>query len=52
MISRQRAVCNTKSYPSEYDLIPLSPKYQLLEFTKFNGSEGASSIEHMSRYLM
>jgi hypothetical protein len=38
-------------YPNEYDLIPLPPKYQLPEFTKFSGSEGSSSIEHVSRYL-
>jgi hypothetical protein len=41
----------TKPYPSEYDLIPLLPKYQLPEFTKFSGAEGSSSVEHMSRYL-
>ena len=29
----------SKPYPSEYDLIPLPPKYRLPEFTKFNGSE-------------
>jgi hypothetical protein len=27
------------------------PKYRLPEFTKFSGSEGSSSIEHVSRYL-
>jgi hypothetical protein len=47
MIPRQRAVSYTKPYPSEYDLIPLPPKYRLPEFTKFSGSEGASSIEHI-----
>jgi hypothetical protein len=41
----------TKSYPSDYDLIPLPPKYRNPEFTKFNGTEGSSSIEHVSRYL-
>src|SRR6185436_1949495 len=41
----------SKPYPSDYDLIPLPPKYRLLEFTKFSVSEGASSIEHVSRYL-
>ena len=35
----------------DYDMIPLPPKYRLPEFTKFSGSEGASSIEHVSRYL-
>ena len=39
------------SAPGDYDLIPLPPKYRLPEFTKFSGSEGASSIEHVSRYL-
>jgi hypothetical protein len=51
MIPKRRAVCYTKPYPNEYDLIPLSPKYRLPEFSKFSGSEGASSIEHISRYL-
>jgi hypothetical protein len=41
----------TKPYPSDYDLIPLPPKYLLPEFIKFNASEGSSSIEHVSRYL-
>jgi hypothetical protein len=41
----------TKPYQSYYDLLPLPPKYRLLEFTKFNGSEGSSSIEHVGRYL-
>jgi hypothetical protein len=41
----------SKPYPNEYDLIPLPPKYRLPEFSKFNGSEGSSSIEHVSRYL-
>jgi hypothetical protein len=40
-----------KPYPSDFDLILLPPKYRLPEFTKFNGSEGSSSIEHVSRYL-
>jgi hypothetical protein len=39
------------TYPSEYDLIPLSPKYRLPKFTKFSGAEGSSSIEHVSQYL-
>jgi hypothetical protein len=42
----------TKPYPSDYDMIPLPPKYRLPEFTKFNGLEGSSSIEHISRYLV
>jgi hypothetical protein len=51
ILPRRRAIGYTKPYPSEYDLIPLPPKYQLPEFTKFSGSEGFSSIEHVSRYL-
>jgi hypothetical protein len=51
MILRRRAISYTKPYPSEYDWIPLLPKYRLPKFTKFNGSEKASSIEHATRYL-
>jgi hypothetical protein len=52
ILPKRRAIGYTKPYPSEYDLIPLPPKYRLPEFTKFNGSEGSSSIEHVSRYLV
>jgi hypothetical protein len=51
ILPKRRTIGYIKSYPSDYDLIPLPPKYWLLEFTKFNGSEGSSSIEHVSRYL-
>jgi hypothetical protein len=51
ILPRRRTIGYTKPYPSEYDLIPLPPKYQLPEFTKFSGAEGSSSIEHASRYL-
>jgi hypothetical protein len=52
ILPKRRMIGYTKPYPSDYDLIPLPPKYRLLEFTKFNGSEGSSSIEHVSRYLV
>jgi hypothetical protein len=52
ILPKRRTIGYTKPYPSDYDLIPLAPKYRLLEFTKFNESEGSSSIEHVSRYLM
>jgi hypothetical protein len=51
ILPKRRAIGYTKPYPSEYDLIPLRPKYRLPEFIKFSGSEGSSSIEHVSRYL-
>jgi hypothetical protein len=51
ILPKRRAIGYTKPYPSEYDLIPLPPKYRLYKFTKFSGSEGSSSIEHVSRYL-
>jgi hypothetical protein len=51
ILPKRRMIGYTKLYPSDYDLIPLPPMYRLPEFTKFNGSEGSSSIEHMSRYL-
>ena len=51
ILPNRKAIGYSKPYPSEYDLIPLPPKYRLPEFTKFSGSEGDSSIEHVSRYL-
>jgi hypothetical protein len=48
---KRRTIGYTKSYLSDYDLIPLPPKYRLPKFTKFNGLERSSSIEHVSRYL-
>ncbi|KAK1696972.1 hypothetical protein QYE76_013669 [Lolium multiflorum] len=51
MVPKRRAIGYSKPYPNEYDLIPLPPKYRLPEFSKFSGSEGSSSIEHVSRYL-
>jgi hypothetical protein len=51
ILPKRGTIDYTKPYPSDYDLIPLPPKYRLLEFTKFSGSEGSSSIEHVSRYL-
>jgi hypothetical protein len=51
ILPRRRAIGYTKPYPSDYDLIPLSPKYRPPEFTKFSGAKGSSSIEHVSRYL-
>jgi hypothetical protein len=49
ILPKRRTIGYTKPYPIDYDLIPLPPKYQLPEFTKFNGSEGSSSIKHVSR---
>ena len=51
ILPKRKAIGYSKPYPSDYDLILLPPKYRLTEFTKFSGSEGASSIEHVSRYL-
>jgi hypothetical protein len=52
ILPKRRAIGYIKPYPSDYDLIPLPPKYRLPEFTKFSGAEGSSSIEHVSRYLV
>ncbi|KAK1666654.1 hypothetical protein QYE76_054813 [Lolium multiflorum] len=51
ILPKKRTIGYSKPYPNEYDLIPLPPKYRLPDFTKFSGSEGSSSIEHVSRYL-
>jgi hypothetical protein len=47
ILPKRRAIGYTKPYPSDYDLIPLPPKYQPPEFTKFSRVEGSSSIEHV-----
>ncbi|KAK1608188.1 hypothetical protein QYE76_031861 [Lolium multiflorum] len=51
MMPKRKTIGYTKPYPNEYELIPLPPKYRLPDFTKFSGSDGSSSIEHVSRYL-
>ncbi|KAK1653481.1 hypothetical protein QYE76_071286 [Lolium multiflorum] len=51
MVPKRRTIGYSKPYPNEYELIPLLPKYRLPDFSKFNGSEGSSSIEHVSQYL-
>ena len=51
ILPKRKAIDYSKPYLSDYDLNPLPPKYRLPGFTKFSGSEGASSIEHVSRYL-
>jgi hypothetical protein len=51
ILPKRRTIGYTKPYSSDYDLIPLPPKYRLPEFTKFKISDGSSSIEHVSRYL-
>jgi hypothetical protein len=51
ILPKRRMIGYTKSYPNDYDLIPLPPKYRLPKFTKFNGSEWSSSIERVSQYL-
>jgi hypothetical protein len=48
ILPKRRTIGYTKPYPSDYDLIPLPPKYGFPKFTKFNGSEGSSSIKHVS----
>jgi hypothetical protein len=40
ILPKRRTIGYTKSYPSDYDLIPLPPKYRLPEFTKFKDQKG------------
>ncbi|KAK1698879.1 hypothetical protein QYE76_015576 [Lolium multiflorum] len=51
ILPKKKIIGYSKPYPNEFDLIPLPPKYRLPDFNKFSGTEGASSIEHVSRYL-
>ncbi|KAK1651584.1 hypothetical protein QYE76_069389 [Lolium multiflorum] len=50
MVPKRRAIGYSKPYPDDYEMIPLPPKYRL-DFSKFSGSDGSSSIEHVGRYL-
>ncbi|KAK1660392.1 hypothetical protein QYE76_048551 [Lolium multiflorum] len=47
ILPKKKIIGYSKPYPNEFDLIPLPPKYRLPDFTKFSGSEGSSSIEHV-----
>ncbi|KAK1670837.1 hypothetical protein QYE76_058996 [Lolium multiflorum] len=47
MVPKRRTIGYSKPYPNEYELVPLPPKYRLPDFSKFNGSDGSSSIEHL-----
>ena len=51
LLPKRKAIGYSKPYPVSFDMIPLPPKYRVPDFTKFNGADGASSIEHVSRYL-
>ncbi|KAK1682382.1 hypothetical protein QYE76_043230 [Lolium multiflorum] len=51
ILPKKKIIGYSKPYPNEFDLIPLPLKYRLPDFNKFSGSEGSSSIEHVSRYL-
>ena len=39
ILPKRKVIGYSKPHPSDYDWIPLPPKYQLPEFTKFSGSE-------------
>jgi hypothetical protein len=51
LLPKRKVIGYSKPYPASFDMIPLPPKYRVPDFTKFNGSDGASSIEHVSRYV-
>jgi hypothetical protein len=52
ILPKRRAIGYTKLYPSDYDQIPLPPKYRLPEFTKFSGVEGSSQRKPIRRYRL
>jgi hypothetical protein len=51
LVPKRKVIGYSKPYPDYFDNIPLPPKCKVPDFSKFNGSEGSSSIEHVSRYL-
>jgi len=48
---KQGAINYAKPYLEVYDLLEAPPKFKIPDFSKFSGNEGASTIEHVSRYL-
>ena len=51
VLPKRGAISYAKPYPEAYDLIEPPPKFQIPNFTKFSGNDGASTIEHVSQYL-
>ena len=45
------AITYAKPYLEVYDHLEAPPKFKIPDFTKFSGSDGASTVEHISRYL-
>jgi len=39
-------------YPPAYDLIPLSNRYKVSDFTKFSGQDDTSTMEHVNRFII
>ena len=39
-------------YPPAYDLIPLSNRYKVPDFTKFSGQDDTSTMEHINRFII
>lgn len=38
-------------YPEHFDRVPFPPRYRVSNFSRFSGSEGMSTIEHVNRFL-
>jgi len=39
-------------YPPTYDLILLPNRYKVPDFTKFNGQDDTSTMEHVNRFII
>ena len=40
-----------RPYPEWYDIVALPPRYRVLDFTKFTGQDGTTTMEHVSHFL-
>ena len=37
-------------YPEWFDQVALPPRYKVLDFSKFSGQDGTTTVEHISRF--
>src|SRR6185503_14307018 len=41
-----------KSYPAEFDFVSFPAGWRIPEFTKFNGDDSRTTLEHVSQYIL
>jgi hypothetical protein len=44
--------CLPKAIPQHYDQLPYPRGYKVLEFSKFSGEDGETTIEHLGQFIL